>query len=167
MAKYYSFLLTARYWMRDTSDKLSSFTQFATIQCVLHLTILVDWSPAPLLRDVDTHWSSILYMIDQLIINYPVCSNWMSLQPIYFNPCQVCFVLVTSKAWNPWLRHAMDLQHLLDLILHYSPIQHQKCEGNTNQYILKAITDMPQNKSILSILNLIYSLIFWFYHVEN
>lgn len=27
-----------------------------------------------LLRDVDTRWSSILYMIDRLIINYPVCS---------------------------------------------------------------------------------------------
>jgi hypothetical protein len=27
-----------------------------------------------LLRDVDTRWSSILYMIDRLIVNYPVCA---------------------------------------------------------------------------------------------
>ena len=33
-----------------------------------------------LLRDVDTRWSSILYMIDRLIVNYPV-RNRLSLQP--------------------------------------------------------------------------------------
>jgi hypothetical protein len=30
-----------------------------------------------LLRDVDTRWSSILYMIDRLIVNYPVGLNFV------------------------------------------------------------------------------------------
>jgi hypothetical protein len=30
-----------------------------------------------LLQDIDTRWSSILYMIDRLIVNYPVGSNFL------------------------------------------------------------------------------------------
>jgi hypothetical protein len=37
-----------------------------------------------LLRDVDTRWSSILYMIDRLIVNYPV-RNCLPLTPRVFN----------------------------------------------------------------------------------
>ena len=60
-----------------------------------------------LLRDVDTRWSSILYMIDRLIINYPVRSNCVSLQPIYFNPCQ--FQAVKIMLNQP--EHS-DIEHL-------------------------------------------------------
>jgi hypothetical protein len=33
-----------------------------------------------LLRDVDTRWSSILYMIDRLIVDYPVCAARLELK---------------------------------------------------------------------------------------
>ena len=45
-----------------------------------------------LLRDVDTRWSSILYMIDRLIVNYPVRNHLalrlsLSVFDFYSNPC--------------------------------------------------------------------------------